>query len=190
MKSSWICCLIAASLLAAPAAGAAQRGKQRSADELINVFLSPGLAQWLIGPIARLATDNEVEAFLQITDDEVAYRFIDRFWSARQLTEGPPGVSARQVFERSAEEADRRFGEDTYPGRRTDRGTIFILYGPPDDVDYQPARKAQDGNLEIWRYGKERIGMDGKPPKPTYSFIQEGDLTRFALGSELPRLLP
>ena len=190
VKSSWICCLIAASLLAAPLAAAKGRGKPRPADELLNVFLSPGHAQWLVGPIARLASQDEVAAFLALTDDAAAERFIAEFWSRRKPLQGIPGLTARQQFEQLAKEADRRFGEDTYPGRRTDRGTIFILYGPPDEVDYEEARRKRLGTVEIWRYKRARIGLDGQAPKSAYHFIQEGDLTRFADGVELPRVLP
>ena len=194
MKSSWTCWLIAASLLAGAAGevAGAQRGKRkpRSADELINVFLSPGKAQWLVGPIARLVSEEQIEAYLEITDDAAAERFIGAFWAERRPLEGMPGLTARQQFEHLAEEADRRFGEETFPGRRTDRGTIFILYGPPDEVEYEPARKARQGEIEAWYYERPRIGLDGLAPKRAYYFIQEGDLTRFARGSELPKLLP
>ena len=105
-------------------------------------------------------------------------------------TAGAPGLTARQQFEHLAEEADRRFGEATYAGRRTDRGTIFILYGPPDDVEYEEARKKRMGLLEVWTYREDKLGLGGEAPKRAYYFIKEGDLTRFALGSELPRLLP
>lgn len=194
MKSSWTCWVIAASLLAGAAAdaGAAQRGKRRSrqADELINVFLSPGKAQWLVGPIARLVSEEQIEAYLAITDEAAADRFIDDFWAERKPLEGIPGLTARQQFEDLAEEADRRFGEATYPGRRTDRGTTFILYGPPDEIDYLRARKAQVGDVEVWSYERPRIGLDGQAPKRAYYFVQDGDLTRFAAGSELPKLVP
>jgi len=190
VKSSWICWLIAASLLAAPGAGAAERGKRRSVDELLNVFLSPGYAQWLVGPIYQLLSEEEVDAYLEITDDAAADRFIAEFWSRRKPIEGAPGLTARQQFEHLAAEADRRFGEETYPGRRTDRGTIFILYGPPDEVDYKPARRVRFGEVEIWLYKRARIGLDGRAPKRAYNFIQEDDLTRFATGSEMPKLLP
>ena len=195
MKSSWICWLIAASLLAAAPADAGRRGKggrskERSADELLNVFLSPGYAQWLVGPIARLATEEEIEAFLEITDDEAAEGFIAEFWSRRRPVRGVPGMTARLQFEHLAEEADRRFGEETFPGRRTDRGTIFILYGPPDDVDYRRSRRERTGDVEVWRYERERLGLNGEEPKTAYYFVQDGDLTRFASGSELPELVP
>ena len=192
MKSSWTCCLIAASLLAALPVGAEERGKRapRPADELINVFLSPGKAQWMVGPIAALASEGEIETFLAITDEVAAESFIAEFWSRRKPIEGAPGLTARRQFEYLAEEADRRFGEATYPGRRTDRGTIFILYGPPDEIDYEPARQANRGEIEIWRYERPRIGLDGEAPKPTYNFIEDGDITRFARGAELPKLIP
>jgi GWxTD domain-containing protein len=190
VKSSWTCWLIALSLLAAVPAGAAKRDSQRSADELINVFLSPGRAQWLIGPIARLASEEEVEAYLALTDDAAADGFMGEFWARRKPIEGLPGLDARRQFERLAQEADRQFGEETYPGRRTDRGTIFIIYGPPDEVDYQPSKRARYGEVEIWLYRGAKVGLDGQAPKRTYFFIQEGDLTRFAKGNELPRVLP
>ncbi len=101
-----------------------------------------------------------------------------------------PGLTARQQYQHLAEEADRLYGEETYPGRRTDRGTIFILYGPPDEVEYEPARKARQGTLEVWRYEGERVGLDGEQPKRAYYFIPEGDITRFAVAAELPRLVP
>ena len=191
MKSSSICWLIVASLLLAGApSAAAARGKARSADELLNVFLSPGRAQWLVGPISRLATEEQIAAYLAITDDDEAERFIAEFWAAREPMEGLPGLTARQQFEQLAAEADRQFGEATYRGRRTDRGTTFILYGPPDVVDYTPARRAQDGEIEMWYYRRPRLGLDGQAPEPAYHFLREGDLTRFARGVELPKLLP
>jgi len=164
VKSSWICWVIVASLLAGWPVAAAERGrgKERSADELLNVFLSPGMAQWLVGPIARLATEEQIEEFLEITDDEAAEEFIARFWAGRKPIEDVPGLTARQQFEHLAEEADRRFGEATYPGRRTDRGTIIILYGPPDEIDYRRSRRERVGDVEVWRYERPRLGLDGK----------------------------
>jgi GWxTD domain-containing protein len=170
-------------------APASERRKPLTADDLINVFLAPRHAQWLVGPIAHLATAEEIETFLALTDDAEAERFIDEFWARRRPASGLTGMTARQQYEHLAEEADRRFTEAAFPGRRTDRGTIFILYGPPAEIDYQQARRARDGELEIWRYGPEEVrGLDGTSPRHAYVFIKTDDLTRFARLSELPRL--
>lgn len=191
-------CLVAASLLSAPPAAAAERGNGRTPDELVNVFVAPGYAQWLVGPIARLASEDEVRAYLAITDDAAAERFIDEFWQRREPMPDMPGLSARQQFEQLAEEADRQFGEATFRGRHTDRGTVFILYGPPDDVQHRPARPARSGRyrsppmssrhglVERWLYRKARVGLDGSSPRGEYRFIREGDLTRLVKPARLP----
>ena len=184
--------MIAACLVAGPAEG----GRWRSAGELINIFLAPGNAQWLVGPIALMASDEEVDAYLEITSDEAAERFIDSFWSRRGPLEDSPGLTARQQFEQLAEEADRLYSEQTLRGRHTDRGTIFILYGPPDRVDHKPVRRPRVGRfrsppvgsgkgvVERWLYDGDRVGLDGRQPKRAYRFIRRNDLTRFADGSE------
>ena len=46
------------------------------------------------------------------------------------------------------------------------------------------------GCVEVWLFERERVGLDGEKPKKAYYFVQEGDLTRFASGSELPELVP
>ena len=189
-------CLVAFGLLVGLPADAAERRKARPPGELVNVFVSPGNAQWLVGPIALMASDEEVDAYLEITDDEAAERFIDSFWSRRKPIGDTPGLTARQQFEHLAEEADRLYGEETLRGRHTDRGTIFILYGPPDEVDHKPVQRRRvgryrsppvssgQGMVERWIYNDDKVGLDGRAPKRTYRFIRRNDLTRFANGSE------
>jgi hypothetical protein len=55
----------------------------RSATDLTNPFLGPEYTGWLIGPIARLATPEEIEAFQAITTDEQAQAFVEAFWAKR-----------------------------------------------------------------------------------------------------------
>ncbi len=187
MKSFWTCCVAASLLLASPAAMAA-KGKPRKPDELINVLLSPGYAQWLVGPIHRIASQEEVEAYLAIPDDDQARRFIDEFWSRRPGTTGIPGLSLRQLFLDRAEEADKRFTEAAYPGRRTDRGAIHVIYGEPREVRYERPRRQREAPIEVWVYDQETtVGIDGSRPERAYHFQKRGDLTSFARPSSLPR---
>ena len=57
-------------------------------------------------------------------------------------------------------------------------------------MDYEDSQRRRLGLVEIWRYERPRLGLDRQAPKNAYYFIQDGDLTRFAEGSELPRVLP
>jgi GWxTD domain-containing protein len=111
-----------------------------------------------------------------LESEEQAKDYIDRFWSGRE--------TERQVFEQRATVADKRFTEGTVPGRRTDRGAVFILYGDPEESSYEEHRNIDDPPVELWRYPKDaNPGLDGKKPLRSYRFIRWNEVTvRFQKG--------
>ncbi len=162
----------------------------RSATDLTNPFLGPEYTGWLIGPIARLATAEEIQAFQALTTDEQAQAFVETFWSKRTGSADQFGNTVRQVFEKRAAEADRAFSESGYRGRRTDRGAVFILYGPPKKVDYEVSPTPGENPLEVWMYDETSPpGLDGQKPPGLFRFIKRGDLTvTYTPGRANPRL--
>lgn len=171
-------------LLLLPWPGVAAKGKKKAAiyepTFLIQPFLSPEFAQWLIGPIARMASQQEIESYLGLQDDEAARRFIAEFWQRRNPRPGEPSNRLRETFEARATEVDGKFGEALYRGRHTDRGTIWILYGPPEETDFEVAPYPGGPAVEVWRYGKDvAAGLDEQKPERLYRFIREGDRTVF-----------
>lgn len=167
--------LLTLALLASCAGGGAPA---RGRADLTNPFLGPEYTGWLVGPVARLATPEEIDAFLAITTDEQAQAFVEAFWARRTAVADQFGNTVRQVFEKRAAEADRAFTESGYRGRRTDRGAVFILYGPPKKTDYEVSPTAGEGTLEVWMYDETSPpGLDGRKPANLYRFIKRGDLT-------------
>jgi hypothetical protein len=80
-----------------------------------------------------------------------------------------PGNPAREQAERRSEEADRRFSEAGVSGRRTDRGSIFVLHGEPEAIDHEPSHRFGEPPLEHWRYpANAPVGLDGKRPARLY----------------------
>lgn len=173
-------------LLAAPSA--ARKDKRLEKEDLINVLLSPSLAQWLVGPIASIATDKEIRAFLVLSDDAAAERFILDFWQRRVDPGNPwPGQQVRDLFDRRAEAADRLYTEGASLGRRTDRGSIFILFGEPVKTGFVQDEGRNNLTVEIWLYDPEkRIGLHGEPPQKRYFFAKKNGMTSFA---SPPRIL-
>jgi GWxTD domain-containing protein len=141
-------------------------------EQLSNVLLGPEHSQWLVGPIVRMSTHEEVDAFLALRDDAAAAAFVDAYWARR-------GAAVRQLFERRAEEADRRFSEGGYTGRRTDRGTIFVLHGEPQEIKFEPAEFVNEPPTEVWYYRTNEPGLNGKAPAGVYRFAKQGELTVF-----------
>lgn len=196
MKSSWISSAAAeravrlavaatvalvALTLAAPPPAAAARGKEASIEDLTNFLLGPSYSQWLVGAISELATESERAEYLRLTSDEGAAEFIDAFWRRRDDPDRPwPQEQAQGIFERRAAEADRNFTEGTRLGRRTDRGQIHILYGPPEAVDYAPVAPPRRGTVEIWSYPQgAEPGLTGERPRREYYFLKQGEVTAF-----------
>jgi GWxTD domain-containing protein len=172
MKAAAAVWLLAA-LAAAPAAAGA-----RAAADLINFTISPEHGTWLIGPYGRLATDDEVRAFMALVDDAQVPDFIERFWARRDPDPARPGNPVREAAEQRAAEADRRFTEAAVAGRRTDRGAVFVLYGEPEEIEFQPSEIYGEPPIEFWRYDQDApAGLDGRSPQRAYRFIKRDDLT-------------
>lgn len=168
-------------LVALAAAGPALADRPKYENfELINPLLGPEYTQWMVGPVSWMATKKEIEEFQTLTSDEEAARFIEEFWAERDPVPQRPDNPLRETFRKRAEVADSLYREGGLPGHRTDRGTIFVLYGEPEDVDYQVSPEPGDPLLEVWVYPKGAPeGLDGDTPDRAYRFVEREGVTRF-----------
>lgn len=183
MRRVRLAVIVLASLLAALAVlgmagcGSSPTGSTRNPAALSNPRLGPDYSHWLLGPVARMATPEEIDAYLALTDDFAALEFVDRFWTRRDPDPQAPGNDARLSFERRVQEADRRYGEGGVLGRRTARGTIHVLYGAPDSIEFEVPLEGGEP-IEVWEYAEDAPpGLDGRQPERFYRFRKRGDLT-------------
>jgi GWxTD domain-containing protein len=148
--------------------------------ELINPLLGPELSQWLVGPISWIASEKEIQEYLQLTSSEAAESFIEEFWAERDPYPQRPDNPAKKLYEDRMKDATAQYEEAGQPGWKTPRGRVFVTYGEPDDVDYEVAPDPGDPLIEVWVYEKgTEKGLDGKKPDRRYRFIKRGELTDF-----------
>lgn len=167
--------LLLAGLLAAGCGGGTA---PRSLADLTNPFLGPQTSSWLIGAVSRIATPQEIDAYLALRDDAAARAFIESFWARRDPSPAEPGNPLLEAFEERGTAADRLYSEAGFLGRRTDRGTVYVLYGRPSEVDFEVSPSAGEPPIERWEYGPTApTGLDARRPAPVYRFIKRGDLT-------------
>ncbi len=167
-------------LVLALLAGAAWAKKPSAAEDLFNPFLGVEYSYWLVGPIAIIASEDEIRTFLALQDDTAAKAFVENFWKTRNQGTEPFKKTPQQLFEQRAAEADRRFSERTYPGRRTDRGAIFTVYGEPEKIVFESPQTTTGYTLEVWNYPKKpEPGLDGEKPKRLYKFVEISGHTVF-----------
>jgi len=149
-------------------------------ERLLNPTLSLELSQWLVGPVAAIASQEQEAAYLALRDDAAAEAFIEDFWAGLDPYPLRPDNPLRQTFEARAAEADRLYTEGGRAGSRTARGTIYVLYGEPSRTDYEIARDPRDPPVEVWFYeGDQPPGLDGERPGPLYRFIKRDRVTEF-----------
>jgi GWxTD domain-containing protein len=100
--------------------------------------------------IKYLAEEAELRDF-DGRDPAGKRQFVIGFWQARDPSPGTPeNEFALEHFKRMAQ-ADKLFNEGRTKGSDTDRGRVFILYGPPSEIERSDVR-AIGKNHTIWIY--------------------------------------
>ncbi len=115
---------------------------------------SPSQA-WLDNEVAYIITDAERTAFRNLQSEAERQKFIEQFWERRDPIPGTIENEFKEEHYRRMGYANAHFGSRTgTPGWKTDRGRIYIEFGPPDAIDSHPS-------TEEWSYHFiEGIGND------------------------------
>jgi len=82
-------------------------------------------------------TKQEKNIFNHLPDEESRKEFIRDFWEKRDPDPMTEENEFKEEFFRRIEYANNRFNEGM-PGWKTDRGRIYIYFGPPDKIDEAP----------------------------------------------------
>jgi len=119
--------------------------------------------KWLNEDVVYIITDEERQAFKRLQTDEEREQFIEQFWLRRDPTPDTVENEFKEEHYRRIAYANERFASGI-PGWKTDRGRIYIMYGPPDEIESHPSggsyeRPMEEGGgetstypFEQWRY--------------------------------------
>ena len=125
------------------------------------------LKKWIDGPVRYIARKEEAKLFRDLETDEARAVFIEKFWRRRDPTPESLGNEYRELFWRRVQEANNSFVDSSKPGWLTDRGKIYILYGPPMEVETHDdlrADRASAAGVIRWIYqGRPGQRMDLNP---------------------------
>jgi len=134
--------------------------------------------KWLEEEVPYIISDEERSAFLQLQTNEEREQFIEAFWQRRDPTPDTVENEFKEEHYRRIAYANERFASGI-PGWRTDRGRIYIIWGPADEVEAHPTgglynRPSNEGGgstetypYEDWRYRH----MDGIGDNITIEFV-------------------
>jgi GWxTD domain-containing protein len=102
-----------------------------------------------ITAVDYLATDKERAALRSGTVVELQAA-VGAFWKSRDPTPRTEANEAMDEYYQRVEYANEKFSERA-DGWKTDRGRVYILFGPPDRIEREPAI-AGGNRYEVWNY--------------------------------------
>ena len=110
--------------------------------------------KWLTEDVAYIITNEERAAFKALPTDPEREKFIEQFWLRRDPTPGTVENEFKQEhYRRIAYTNDHFTTNQGLAGWKTDRGRIYITYGPPDEIESHPSGNAtQAYPFDQWRY--------------------------------------
>lgn len=143
--------------------------------------LSAAYRQWLDEVVPYIITPAEKEVFLQLRTEKGRGEFIESFWRKRDPNPATPDNEAKLEYYRRIAQANKLFSTSGIAGWRTDRGRIYILLGPPKEVQRDFGSQASGlsaftGPKETWQY------WDLPNPKLPYN-MEFVFVDRFGTGS-------
>ncbi len=137
--------------------------QKKEQQKAVKQELGKTYKKWLDEDVRYIISDEERAAFKKLSNDEERDAFIEQFWLRRDPTPDTIENEFKEEHYRRIAYANEHFAAGK-PGWRTDRGEIYIKFGPPDQIDSHPSggyyeRPMEEGGgststypFETWRY--------------------------------------
>jgi GWxTD domain-containing protein len=140
--------------------------------------------QWLSEDVVYIISPEERSAFLQLETNEEREQFIEQFWLRRSSNPDLADNDFKEEHYRRIAYANEHFASGI-PGWKTDRGRMYIVWGPPDEIESHPTggtydRPPEEGGgstttypWETWRWrylegmGEQNVIMEFVDPTST-----------------------
>ena len=147
---------------AAPAPQKLDKEQKRKLKKTLKELDTP-YKQWLNEDVIYIISPEERQAFLQLATNEEREQFIEQFWLRRSSNPDLPDNDFKEEHYRRIAYTNEHFASGI-PGWKTDRGRMYIMWGPADEVESHPSggtydRPMEEGGgstttypWETWRY--------------------------------------
>jgi GWxTD domain-containing protein len=107
---------------------------------------------WVNEDVVYIIDDAERAAYLLLKTDEDRDKFIEQFWERHNPIPGSSTNAIKEEHYRRIAYANQHFAGDGIAGWRTDRGHMYIVYGPSDEIDSHPKDANHAIGKEAWLY--------------------------------------
>lgn len=132
--------------------------------------LDPENAEFL-SKVRYIITKEERKIFLELPDSEKE-KFREEFWRRRDPEPDTEENEFKMEYFNRIEKANEIFLGEGRPGWLTDRGRIFVIFGPPTDRIKNPMGQGPYSRCsEVWYYGNFPVWFVDNYCNGTYELI-------------------
>ncbi len=103
--------------------------------------------QWLNEDVTYIISPEERNAFGQLATNEEREQFIEQFWLRRSSNPDLPDNEFKEEHYRRIAYANEHYASGI-PGWKTDRGRMYIVWGPPDEIESHPTGGTYDRPMD------------------------------------------
>jgi GWxTD domain-containing protein len=144
--------------------------------------LSPEYRKWLTEDVRWIISNQERQSFLHQNTDADRDHFVAAFWEQRNPTPGSQPNPFKEEHYRRLAFANQHFAA-TAPGWKTDRGRVYMLYGPPDSIQTQ-ASSSTTLPEQVWVYRQ----IQGKAGEVQLKFVDRCRCGDYRLETPMPEI--
>ena len=112
--------------------------EEKRRQKAIQKELESPYKKWLTDEVPYIITDEERGTFKNLATPEEQEQFVEQFWERRNPSPGSPENEFKEEYYRRIAYTNEKFASGI-PGWKTDRGRIYIMYGPADEIEAHPS---------------------------------------------------
>lgn len=105
-----------------------------------------------------VARGDELARYKKLKTLDAKRKAVYEFWSSRDEDKSTPQNETKQEYFHRITYANQQYKTGPREGWRTDRGRVYVTYGPPDDIE-RHANELDVKPYEIWYYNSIQGGV-------------------------------
>ncbi len=106
----------------------------------------------------HILPQEEKKMYKSLTNAAAKQNFLLSLWEAHKPEEYAGSMIYRKIYLARAREAEDKFPTVLRPGWKSDRGRVFMLYGPPSNIERVPSDR-NNKPYEIWTFDEIQGGV-------------------------------
>ena len=117
-----------------------------------------------IDQLKYVASSDEIKKLKQVPEDKRMQAWLE-FWKSKDPTPNTPENELRDEYYRRLKYVNQNFTLPTLEGWETDMGMVYMVYGPPDEVERHPFDR-EGPAFQKWYYYRNNL---------VFLFMDRGD---------------